>query len=419
MKRLLIAVVLPMVVAAQGVGLKHFIEHAQKENGQIRAKEIRITAKQKSVEAAQSAFWPTVDIGGSLSKYSPGYVVSPGEETTGYAALHLEVYDGGRKSATLRAKSFEKEASLFEKQAFKKSVTLQIVQHYFGIKGREASLHALRERAKELKAQIARVRKFLATGLTTQEELDKLLAVYENNRYTMESTKLAIETAKENLRLITGISAAHLGRDHFREPGSVKFEWFDVIKTLEANVRAVGERAKAIDADNMPQVILSDTYFRSNFGDTVSMPPLPGMSGDGFLVDHQNELKLSVNMRLFDHGRVSKESESVRYQKLALLSELDHAKREQKMNFRLAKEGLRTTKAKIRSAKSALKAAESTYRTIRKKFEAGLVDDIAYLDALAQKTLAQARYEETVYDYEVKKSIYYYYAGKDPKEFIR
>jgi outer membrane protein TolC len=249
--------------------------------------------------------------------------------------------------------------------------------------------------------------------------VDKLLAVYENNRYTMENTKLAIETSEQNLKLITGLSAKVLARNYFAEPKGTRFEWFDAIKILEARARAVAENANAIDAAYLPQISLSDTYHRSNFDDRkVVTPTLPGLE-NSFLIEEQNELKLSVSMRLFDNGRMDKESEAVRYQKLALLSELDHAKREQKMNFRLAKEGLRTTKAKIRSAKSALKAAESTYRTIRKKFEAGLVDDIAYLDALAQKTLAQARYKETVYDYEVKKSIYYYYAGKDPKEFIR
>jgi outer membrane protein TolC len=404
---------------AQGNGLKMLIDHAQKHNGQIRAKEITVTAKSKEIEAAESAYWPTVDIGGHYARYSPSYVIAPGEETTGFAKMNFELYDGGRKEATLQAKTYEKEASLFEKEAFKKSVTLQIVQHYYGIKGMEASLHALEERAKELKAQIVRVRKFLATGLTTQEEVDKLLAVYENNRYSMENTRLAITTHKENLRLITGIKQMQLGRNYFLEPKRVKFEWFDPIKQLEARLNAVGESAHAIEAANMPQVSLSDTYFQSNFSDSPSMPALPGIGGDGFLVDHQNELKLSVNMRLFDHGRVSKESEAVRYQKLSLMSELEHAKRQQQMNYRLAKETLKTTRAKIQSAKSALKAAESTYVTIRKKFEAGLVDDIAYLDALAQKTLAQARYKETVYDYEVKKSVYYYYAGKDPKEFIR
>jgi outer membrane protein TolC len=166
----------------------------------------------------------------------------------------------------------------------------------------------------------------------------------------------------------------------------------------------------------MPQVNLSDTYHKSHFDDLVAMP---GGGGDAFLIDHQNKIGVSVNMRVFDMGKMSKESEAVKYQKLALLSQLDQAKKEQRMNFNLARHNLRTTRAKVKSARSALKAATSTYRVLKQKFEVGLVDDIAFLDALAQKTLAESRYKESVYDYEVKKSIYYYYAGKDPKEFIR
>jgi outer membrane protein TolC len=146
---------------------------------------------------------------------------------------------------------------------------------------------------------------------------------------------------------------------------------------------------------------------------------VPGLSGDGFLIDHQNKLGISVNMRIFDNGKMVKESEAVKYQKLSLLSQIEHAKREQKMNYKLARKGLETTRTKKKSSQAALKAAQSTYNVIRQKFEVGLVDNIAFLDALAQKTLAEARYKETIYDYEVKKSIYYYYAGKDPKEFIR
>ena len=69
--------------------------------------------------------------------------------------------------------------------------------------------------------------------------------------------------------------------------------------------------------------------------------------------------------------------------------------------------------------KSALKAANSTYGVIKQKFEAGLVDNVTYLDALTQKIRAVARHKETIYDYEIAKSIYYYYAGKDPREYIR
>ena len=417
MKRLFMIVLFPIIATAQGVGLKSFIEHAQKENGQIRAKEFAVKAGEKSVESAQSAFWPTLDIGGSYSKFNPKYLVSPGRVATGFVSANLDLYDGGRKRATLKAKKYERQASLFEKQAFEKSVTLQIVRFYYGIKQLQANLKALQDRSRELEAQIRRIKKFLATGLATREQVDKLEAAFENNRYMIENIKLAIKTNRQNLRLTTGLEVGELAPSYFAEPENIAFEWFDMIKTLEAKAKAAEESVHAIDAAYKPQVALSDTYHRSDFDD-LKPSAMPGM-GENFLIDKQNELKLSVHMRLFDKGTIAKESDALRYRKMALLSELDHARKQQKMNYRLAKENLKTTRAKIESARSTLRAADSTYATIKKKFEVGVVDNIAFLDALAQKTLAQARYKETKYDYEIKKSIYYYYAGKDPKEFIR
>ncbi|AKF25619.1 transporter [Sulfurovum lithotrophicum] len=414
--KVLLLLCLPLFVLAQSYGLKNFIESAGKTNGMIQAKKLTIKSKEQEVEAAKSAYWPTVDVGADYSFQSPKYIVSPGETGNAFISANLNLYDGGRKDALLRSKGFEHKASLFEKTAFEKSITLEIARHYYGIQSLKATLHALQERAKELKAQIERVKKFKLTGLATQEEVDKLQSVYEGNQYTIENTKLAIETSEENLKLISGLPAWHLRRNYFLEPKNVHFEWFETIKILQANANAIGENAKAIDAGYMPQVNLSDTYHKSHFDDLV---PMPGGGGEAFLIDHQNKVGVSVNMRLFDMGKMSKESEAVKYQKLALLSRLDQAKKEQRMNFNLARQTLRTTREKMKSAKSALKAAASTYKVLKQKFEVGLVDDIAYLDALAAKTLAESRYKESVYDYEVKKSIYYYYAGKDPKEFIR
>jgi len=414
--KIIVMLFLPLFVFAQSYGLRTFIANAAKNNGNIKAKEIAITSKSKEVEAAQSAYWPTLDIGGDYAIHSPKYMVSPGQVGNVYASLNLEVYDGGRKDALLQARQFEKEASLFEKEAFTKSITLQIVQHYYTIKKLKANLKALQERSRELKAQIGRIRKFKTTGLATQEDVDKLQAVLDNNAYTMENTQLALSRSEENLRLLTGLPAKRLARNYFVQPKKVRFEWFDQIKLLQANAEAIGMNAEAIHAAYMPQVNLSDSYHKSHYDDLVFMP---GGGGEAFLIDHQNTLSLSGNMRLFDKGRIAKQSEAVKYQKLALLSQIEQSKKDQKMQFRLAGKNLRTMQAKLRSAKSALKAAKSTYDVIRQKFEVGLVDNIAFLDALAQKTLTEARYKETVYDNEIAKSLYYYYAGKDPKEFIR
>jgi len=416
MKYLFLLCLVPLCVSAESYGLKTFIDNATQTNGQMKAKEINIQAKQAQIDAAKSAYWPTVDIGGDYTLQSPNSLVSPGQTGTLFVSANMNLYDGGRKGAIVKGRKFEYEASLFKKAAFDKSITLEIVRDYYGIQSLKATLHALEERATELKEQIKRVKKFLTAGLSTQEDVDKLVAVYENNNFTIENTKLRLETSEDHLYLVSGLSAKALKQNYFKEPKHSVFEYFDSIKVMQAHAAAIGENANAIDAGYMPQVNMSDTYHKSHFDD---LETIPGLGSDALLLDHQNKLGISVSMRLFDDGKMSKESEAVKYQKLALLSEIEHAKREQKMNFKLSEKTLRTTKTKLKSAKAALKVAQSTYTAIRQKFEAGIVDNITYLDALTQRTLADARYKETHYEYEVKKSIYYYYAGKDPKEFIR
>lgn len=414
--KLVLALCLPLYMYAQSYGLMTLVENANSKNGLIKAKEISIQAKQKEVEAAKSAYWPTVDIGASHSYLSPNNIVNPGQTSTAYATVNLEIYDGGRKSALLNAKRYEQKASQFEKSAFEKSITLEIIRYYYGLQKLKATYEALKERSIELHAQIKRVKKFKTAGLSTQEEVDKLQAEFDSNSFTMANTKLELLRSQKNLQLLSGLPAKELKKNTLKEPRNIRFEVFENIKMLQAKANAIGENSNAIDAAYHPQVSVSNTYNKSRFDDTVAMD---GLSSDGLLLDHQNKLMVSVNMRLFDNGKISKESEAVKYQKMALLSEIEYAKNEQEMNFHLSQKSLETIRTRLKSAKSALRAAKSTYSVLKQKFEVGLVDNIAYLDALTQKTLAQSRYQETLYDYEIGKSIYYYYAGKDPKEFIR
>ena len=392
------------------------IEQAKKNNPMIEASTLKSKAKSKEMEAASSAFWPTLDLGASYTKVNPYTLVNPGEVTAGYATVSMELFDGGRKSALHRAKTFEYHASLFEQEAFSKNVSLNIIDHYYTVLKLQAMLGALYGQSKELRAQLERIKKLNAAGLATREEIDKLEAVYENNLYTLENTKLLLETRFENLRLESGVDVKKLQKNRFMEPKNIVFEPYEQSKILKANSQALSENAKAVNAGYLPQVVVQDTYSKNRYDQIESSP---GFDTDALLLDHQNKLSVSVNMRLFDHGQMKQEREALQYQKLALEAEREYAIREQKMQFRLSEKNLKTIRSKLKSAGSELKAATSTYKAIVKKFENGLVDNIAYLDALNNQTLAKARYDETRYEYEIAKSIYYYYAGKDPKEFIQ
>ncbi len=412
--KILFFLLLPLAVFSQSYGLKSLIQHANTHNENIHAKALQSKAKMKEVDAQKSAYWPTVDAGASYSKVNPNTLVAPGQTTSGYISVGVDLYDGGRKNALKKAKEFEYEASLFEKKAFEKSVTLDIVNRFYTVRKYQANLHALREKEKDLSAQIKRMKKFEVSGLAMEDDVYKLQAVYDDNQYNIESLKLAIITGFDNLELQSGMSVSNLKKSYLKEPKHIGFEPFESIKIMDSNVKALQQNANAIDAGYKPQLRVENTYNKSKYSDLADS----GFGGD-ILPDHQNKLQFSVNMRLFDNGKMKKEREAVQYQKLALQSENSHMIREQKMNFGLAKKQMRTILSQLKSAKSGLRAAQSSYRTLKKQYEEGLVDNITYLDALSDKSAALSRVKEVAYDYEISKSIYYYYAGKDPKEFIK
>ena len=192
--RILLLLIVPLFVFGKSYGLRDFIDHANTHNDLIKSSLLKVSAKQKEIDAQESAYWPTLDIGANYNNSNPNSVVMPGETMTGYASVGLDLYDGGRKSALVKAKTFQHQASLFEKQAFEKSLVLDIINNYYLIKILRSNLSSLQVSSRELKAQIERIKRFELVGMATQEEVDKLLAVFDDNAYLIENTKLEILT---------------------------------------------------------------------------------------------------------------------------------------------------------------------------------------------------------------------------------
>ena len=102
--RLILLLCLPLFVLAQSYGLKQFVDNANKTNGLIEAKKLNVKSKAQEVEAARSAYWPTVDIGADYSFQSPNYIVSPGQVGNAFISANLNLYDGAEKMPSPRAK---------------------------------------------------------------------------------------------------------------------------------------------------------------------------------------------------------------------------------------------------------------------------------------------------------------------------
>ena len=194
-------------------------------------------------------------------------------------------------------------------------------------------------------------------------------------------------------------------------PKNLKSETNDNIQSLKFIAQSLNHSANTLEATTKPQVKIEDTFSLYEYGRSDSTHPQG--------LDNQNKILLSVNLRLFDNDVVSKQKESILVQKKALEKQIEQNERLQDINVELALSNIETTKAQIESAKSSLNAAQSVYETVAQKYRVGLVDNVAYLDALSVQTEAKSQYKIALNNLQVAYVKYYYHTNNNILEFVK
>ncbi|QOY55273.1 TolC family protein [Candidatus Sulfurimonas marisnigri] len=405
----LLLLLVPVFIYAED--LKSLLEYANQNNNLVVSKKLTKDAKAKEVDARESSFYPTIDVGSSLQSLNERSPFSPGVVYSGYAKVGFDIYDGGRKSSMLEQKISEHKASNFDVEAMKNSITLQIVQDFYTLKSLEASLLSRDDAKKSLMAQLERMQRFYGAKVATKDDVERLQSAYDTNIYEIESIKLQILSVKKSLELKVTKEIGTLENSKFKEFVQSEYELSDGIKSLTATQNSILRTAEAISSSYYPQVRVEDTYSLYGYDKTDALHP------EG--ADNQNKLLLTLNLRVFDNASIEKEKEAVAINAQALGSEIEYKKQEQKLQYEVALSRIKTSKVKITSAKSALVSANSAFELISKKYDAGIVDNIVYLDALNTQTNAKALYETSLNDLEIAYAIYYHYAGKNIEEFLQ
>lgn len=409
MKRLaLLCLIAPALMYAEN--LRSILEHATANNKMVASKIFTQESKQKDIEAVKSEYYPTFDIGGYYQRLDEKTPLKP-DIYSGYAKIGFDIYDGGRKNNTVRQKKELQKGAKYDLSSYKKSLQLDIVQDFFNILSAKETLKALENKNIQLTAEARRVEKFFEVGSVTKDDVDKLKAALSNNQYQIETIKYQILSIKQVLSIKTGKSVQNFKPASIKEPKEIKSTLSDDIKSLKHEAQSLEYGAKSLNSIYRPKIKIEDTY--SIYGYERANVDYPeGM-------DKQNEVMLSVSVRIFDKGAVSKQEESLLAQKMALQSQISLLKETQDTNIKLAMSNIDTIKAQIRSAKSSLESANSAYETILQKFKAGAVDNVAYLDALSVKTNAKAQYETALNNLQIAYASYYYHTNKDIKDFIQ
>ena len=391
--------------------LSQILDVATQNNRIIKSKDFTISSKKKDSQVVDSQFYPQINMGANyttLNKKSSG---SAGDTYELYGNISYDIYDFGERKNRKNSLNAVYESSKHDKEGFLKTLHLNIVEDFFSIKNAQVQLDALVEKNIQLKAELERIKKFYEVGSATKDDIDKLNAEYSNNIYDIDTLKHQLLSLKELFILKVGVKVDSFENSEFLKPKKLEKDENDYIKVLKENINALEYSAKSLNSKYKPKFKLENRYSVYEYD----------RDGIGYEedVDKQNKLILTMNMRLYDNGFYKKQKQSLFLQKKAIEEQIKQEELSQDINIELANSRIKTIEAQIKSAKDSLVAASSTFETVRKKFEIGSVDNIAFLDALSVKTSSKAQYETAKNNLQIAYAKYYYYLNKHIKDFIK
>lgn len=407
----LMLLIIPIFIYADS--LKSLLEYSQKNNDLIVSKSLSRASKASEAKSAKSDYYPTIDVGAFYKREDKANPILPGSIYSGYTKIGFDVYDGARKSHTLKQKRDELKASDYDYKETKKEMALSIVQDFYNIKIQDASLRALKESLIALKAQLARIKQFFHAKLATSDDVDKLQSSYDKDIYLIESKKFVILSLKRALELKVGKKIHFLESSKFKKEDNKFIDETDDIKALKATKSSIVNASEVVQSNYYPQVRVEDTY---NVYGYENIPSIAGFTINQ--IYNQNTIMATLNMRIFDFDAIGELKESLRLKAEALNKQIIYKTKEQEMQRELSKERIKTALLNIQSSKSAMKASTSALKTITQKYNNAIVDNIVYLDALSTRTEAKSTYEAALNNLEIAYALYYYYNAKNLEEFL-
>lgn len=408
-KRVALLCLLPLLLNADDLSV--VLDNAMKKNRIIQANNYVSDSKKADIQAVQRAYGPTVNLGGNYQSLNQRNNLQAGDVYEGFVNVGIDIFDGNKKKHMIDQNRSLYESSKFNASSYSKQLQLSIIQDFFNIKSKESQLEALFEKQEQLDAELDRIQKFYAVGSATIDDVDKLKAAYSNNRFIIDSVKHELLSLKQLFTIKVGYPVKKFEVSSLKEPMNTSKEKSDYINSLEKQASSLKYAANAVESEYMPKLRLEDTYSYYDYERTDATHP------EG--LDKQNKLLLSLNIKLFDTGVATKQKNSLLLQKKALEEQIEQEKTQQEIQIELANSKIYTVKTQIVSAKKSLEAASSAYETIQNKFKAGAVDNVAYLDALSERTTAKSQYEEALNNLQIAYASYYYYTNKNIREFVK
>ena len=374
-------------------------------------------------DAVKSAYMPSLTVEGGYSFLSGDInVLRPQRAATARAILELAVYDGGKREALLSSLSHLSAAEILKNEDYQNLLAFNATKLYFSFLSLGELAIAKEGEINYLKNALNRLEKYYRAGLSDESEYEAI-----NARYAMALAERLEITQNQNeiknqiyaltgrdIKPVAGSRIAFLDDENSAPQKNTKPE----LEALRLNFAAALEDEKITASETNPQIFIKNTYtFMRTHYDRNLLPAQYRSALEPYFDDffkpnlNTNELILGFSWKAFDFGANKKRREIKRISALQAKLNLDQKRLQNELNLTNIKNDLKTLEQKIAAGESALNSAQTSLNAVSKKYEAGLLGYVEFLNATAQSFSAGSALELSKSKFEIKKAEYLYERG--------
>lgn len=374
-------------------------------------------------DAVKSAYMPSLTVDGGYSFLSGDInVLRPQRAATARAILELAVYDGGKREALLSSLSHLSAAEILKNEDYQNLLAFNATKLYFSFLSLGELAIAKEGEINYLKNALNRLEKYYRAGLSDESEYEAINARYamalaerlEISQNQNEIKNQIYALTGRDIKPVAGSRIAFTDEENSVPLKSAKPE----LEALRLNFAAALEDEKITASETNPQIFIKNTYtFMRTHYDRNLLPAQYRSALEPYFDDffkpnlNTNELILGFSWKAFDFGANKKQREIKRISALQTKLNLDQKRLQNELNLVNIKNDLKTLEQKIAAGESALNSAQTSLNAVSKKYEAGLLGYVEFLNATAQSFSAGSALELSKSKFEIKKAEYLYERG--------
>lgn len=393
-----------------GENLSQLIE-LSKNNKMIDSSRLSVESTKDSYESIKNGYMPKFTLGAGYSNNSYESSGNPQNSAKVQGLVDYTIYDGGKKANTYDSYEALIKSGGENLEDLKNQIAIQVTNYYYNYLSYVAQKEVKLQEIEQLEAQYTRLKKFLDAGTVTEDEVQKIISNIQTAKVALHEIDLNIETINHNLEYVIGQSVNIENGSKVSEYDSTQNKLRADIKAIEYELESLKADAKATKSGNLPNVAFNNTYSHNELEYDDSSYSTKDYN--------RNMASLNLTWNVFDFDSTNKAYESAYKKYLSLKSQFEYEKNKANVDLKLALRAYEIAKQKIESAKAGLDAANGAYKTIKAKYEAGLIDNVSYLEALTDKYSAQSVLKVAYNDLELKKANIIYYSGEKLEEYIK